>query len=254
MFSFLSSVFGSKKRGVPSRIGRLTYAIGDIHGRDDLFAALMARIQEDARAFTEKPCVVLLGDYVDRGPDSKGVLDRILALKSADWCDVVVLMGNHEEATLRFVSEPEYGQAWAEYGGATTLASYGVAAPRLRQDVEGWVEARDAFLKALGPAHLKLMMDMQVSYHDGDYFFVHAGVKPGRPLQEQGAEIFLWIRGEFLSVDKACDYVVVHGHTPRDEADNLRWRIGVDTGAYATGRLTAVRLAGDSREILSASS
>jgi serine/threonine protein phosphatase 1 len=253
MTSFFSSLFKPKAAKSASRIGRLTYAIGDIHGRDDLFAALIDRIKEDSAAMDEKPCLVLLGDYVDRGPSSKAVLERILNLQSAQWCDLVVLMGNHEEATLRFLSEPDYGQAWVEYGGATTLASYGVAAPRLRQDSEGWVQARDAFIKALGPNHLKLLMDMQISYWDEDYLFVHAGVKPGRPLEEQGAEVFLWIRGEFLAVDRACDYVVVHGHTPRNEPENLRWRIGVDTGAYATGRLTAVKLHLESRSMVFAS-
>jgi len=250
MFSSLASMFG-KKKPAASQISRLTYAIGDIHGRDDLFGRLLGKIREDARAFAERPRLVLLGDYVDRGAQSRQVLERIKGLFHEDWCDLVVLMGNHEEALLRFLREPEYGVAWCEYGGAAALASYGVTPPQMRTNIEDWQRARDEFAVVV-EEHIDMIQAMQLVFIDGDYLFVHAGVDPARPLLEQGADTFLWIRGAFLAVDKACDYVVVHGHTPQPEPSSSRWRIGVDTGAYATGTLTAIRLIGDKRYFLSA--
>jgi serine/threonine protein phosphatase 1 len=250
MSSWLGSLFsGHKEKG--SHISRLTYAIGDIHGRDDLFGRLLARIRDDARADSERPRLVLLGDYVDRGAQSKDVLERIRGLQREDWCDLVVLMGNHEEALLKFLQEPDYGPAWCDYGGAATLASYGVTPPQMRTDLSAWQRARDQFKDAIAP-HLDMIQSMQLVLVEDDYLFVHAGVQPGKPLIEQGPDTFLWIRAAFLTSDKACDYVVVHGHTPQSDPSDTRWRIGVDTGAYATGVLTAVRLRGQERRFLTA--
>jgi len=250
MLSTLKSLFKAPAKAAPSRIARLTYGVGDIHGRADLFEKMIERIRADSASIGEKPLIVLLGDYVDRGPASRQVLDRILRLRQETWCDVAALMGNHEEALLQFLREPGYGVSWVEYGGGATLGSYGVAVPSMRTDPEAWEAVRDAFVEVLPKAHIELLSGLPVSLQADDYLFVHAGVNPDVPLSEQGAQDFLWIRAPFLASEKACDYVVVHGHTPEEEPANQRWRIGLDTGAYATGTLSGVRLFGDGRTVV----
>jgi len=250
MLSTLKSLFKAPAKVPPSQIGRLTYGVGDIHGRADLFEKMIERIRNDSAAMGERPLIVLLGDYVDRGPGSRQVLERIIRLKQEQWCDVEALMGNHEEALLQFLREPGYGVSWVEYGGAATLASYGVTVPAMRTDPDAWEAVRDAFVAVLPRAHVELLSGLRVSLRSDDYFFVHAGVNPDVPLSEQGPQDFLWIRAPFLAAEKSCDYVVVHGHTPEEEPSNVRWRIGLDTGAYATGILTGVRLLRDERTVL----
>ncbi|WP_443749072.1 metallophosphoesterase family protein [Asticcacaulis solisilvae] len=250
MLAALKSFLKPSESVRPSTIGRLTYAIGDIHGRDDLFARMIERIEADSALQGERPVIVLLGDYVDRGAASAEVLDRILRLEQADWCDVVVLLGNHEETLLNFLSDSSCGPAWVEYGAGATLASYGVQTPAMRTDPEAWEQVREELVAAIPPAHVDLLRRMRLTYRDGDYFFVHAGVRPDVPLEAQGAEDFLWIRGAFLQAKRACDYVVVHGHTPAEAPANDRWRVGLDTGAYATGTLTAMRFKGESRFVM----
>jgi serine/threonine protein phosphatase 1 len=239
-----------QKPAMPSQITQLTYAIGDIHGYDDLFAQLLSEIRTDAEALGEKPRIVLLGDYVDRGPSSRQVLDRILALEQAQWCDLVAVMGNHEDAIVRFLDEPESGEVWRTWGGAATLASYGVDMPFMANDAATWQKVRDAFAAAIDPAHLALLYRMPACYQSGDYLFVHAGVDPERPLAEQGPETFMYIRGAFLQAVRSCDLVVVHGHTPEKSPTNMDWRIGVDTGIYFNGTLSCVRLKGTQRYFL----
>jgi len=253
MLTALRSFFGtSRSKSAPpaSRVGRLVYAIGDIHGRLDLFERMIQHIRADEMAVAERPLIVLLGDYVDRGPDSAGVLSRVLKLQAEPWCDVEVLLGNHEESLLKFLQTAQHGPAWVDYGGGSTLGSYGLALPASRSDPAQWEETRKAFAAALPPAHLALLNAMKYLLKVDDYVFVHAGVRPDQPLEAQGPETFLWVRGAFMASEKACDYVVVHGHTPEDTPADKRWRIGVDSGAYATGILTAVRLKDVSRRII----
>ncbi|MFN3806035.1 metallophosphoesterase family protein [Asticcacaulis sp.] len=244
MWSALKRAFGkpSRSNAPASRIDRLTYAIGDVHGRNDLLKRLLDIIKEDAEREDEKPRIVMLGDYVDRGDDSAGVLDTILELEGSSWCDTQVLLGNHEEMLKRFLLDSDYGSDWVTFGGDATLASYGVTPPSPRSETELWVEARKQLSHAMPSAHLSLLRRAALHYTAGDYLFVHGGVKPGVPLDQQGAETFLWIRDEFLKSPKACEKVVVHGHSARQQVSNQNWRIGVDTGAYATGILTAVKL------------
>ncbi|CAM3132263.1 metallophosphoesterase family protein [Asticcacaulis taihuensis] len=233
-----------------SRIAQLTYAIGDIHGYDDLFERMIDHIRADAEGLGERPRIVLLGDYVDRGPASRQVLDRVGRLLAADWCDVVALMGNHEEALLRFLDEPEFGDTWRDWGGAATLDSYGVVMPYMARSMEIWDEVSRRFAAKVDPAHLEMLRAMPSSFQAGDYLFVHAGVDPDRPLAEQDSATFMYIRGRFLRADQACDYVVVHGHSPHKVPANTRWRIGIDTGVYYSGVLTAMRLRGEERELI----
>ena len=221
------------------------YAVGDIHGRADLLGYLHARIRLDASDAPEPTKVVVyLGDYVDRGPDSRGVVDLILG-DALPGFRTVALRGNHEELMLEFLTKPESARLWVMNGGDTTLRSYGV-------DPKGgdcyWV--RDRFAAALPAAHQGFFAGLPLTHAAGDYFFAHAGIRPGVPLDSQATDDLLWIRDEFLNSAADFGKVVVHGHTPRRVPDLLSNRIGIDTGAFATGRLTCLVLAGAEQHIL----
>ena len=228
----------------------VVYAIGDIHGRIDLLRVLLQRIREDmaTRSLLESPLLIFLGDYVDRGPASRAVIEQVMALRATHT--VVTLRGNHEDTLLRFLDDPSIGPTWMEQGGAQTLLSYGVTPPP-RGEADLWMEARDRLAEALPPSHLAFLEGLEHYALIGDYVFAHAGVRPGIPVDQQTTQDLMWIRRPFLAVDKAIDRVVVHGHTPTEEPHMGHWRIGVDTGAYATGVLTAVRLSGTDRAFLS---
>ena len=233
--------------------GRLAYAVGDVHGRADLLEGLMARIVADAGpalARGERPLLVFLGDYVDRGADSRGVIDRLIALAAAPGFEVRTLMGNHEEAMLGFIEDPVTGAGWLEFGGGATLASYGVAPPIGRPGAEELVALGQALSAALPAEHLNFLRSLELAIVLGDYVFVHAGLRPGVPLHAQSARDLLWIRQEFLSEKKSFEKVVVHGHTPEEMPYDGPTRIGLDTGAYATGVLTAARLLGAERAFM----
>lgn len=230
--------------------GTRVYAIGDIHGRADLLDELHARILEDSRASdAERHVVVYLGDYVDRGPDSKGVIDRLLGDLLPGF-ERVFLKGNHEDAFLTFFQEPETGRDWKDYGGLETLMSYGVRALPLKDEPDAFVAARDDLAKNFPSAHLDFLGSLSLSHAEGDYYFAHAGVRPGRPLSGQTGEDLMWIRDDFLSSDADFGKVVVHGHTPEAQPVERANRIGVDTGAYITGILTCVVLDGSDRRFL----
>jgi len=238
---------------VRSRISGTVYAIGDIHGRLDCFQALIDIIKQDAAALNlgdEKPTIVLLGDLIDRGPQSAACLDRAIALCGEAWCDTEVIKGNHEQALLQFLDDPGVGPAWIQHGGAATLLAYGVDVNKADPS-KGWLSVQSAFAAALPDAHRDFCASMKLSLERDDYIFVHAGVRPGIPLEAQTEADLLWIRQDFLRVEVPYpNKVIVHGHTPRREPDLRRWRIGIDTGAYGSGILTAVRLRGVERKVL----
>lgn len=249
-------LFGLKRarRALPSTGGRLVYAIGDVHGRLDLLGPLLHDIARDAVATRppERPLLVLLGDYVDRGPDSRGVIDLILQMQADATFEVAALKGNHEEALLQFLDDPTFAAKWLEHGGAATMVSYGVPPLASRADADGWTKVRDAFAAALPPQHLRFYRTLELVRVVGDYAFVHAGVRPGVALEQQSERDLLWIRYEFLDDRGPFGKVIVHGHTPTEEPQVLKHRIGLDTGAYATGVLTAVRLYGEERRLMQA--
>ena len=228
--------------------------MGDIHGRLDLLGPLLRDVVEDAQASRtdEPPLLVFLGDYVDRGADSRGVVDLILKLQASRRFEVTALKGNHEEALLQFLAEPAFGATWMEHGGATTLASYGVHPPAARTDPEAWAQVSAAFREALPPAHRDFYSRLELMRVVGDYAFVHAGVRPGVPLDQQAERDLLWIRQEFLQERGPFGKVIVHGHTPLEKAQLTPHRLGIDTGAYATGLLTAVRLQDQDRRLIQA--
>lgn len=249
-------LFGAKRNrdAAPSTGGRLVYAVGDVHGRLDVLGPLLHDIAQDAagRESVGRPLLVFLGDYVDRGPGSKDVVDLILQMQTWPKFEVRALKGNHEEALLQFLAEPTFGQTWMDHGGAATLASYGVAPPATRTDPDAWTKARDAFAEALPPIHRAFYENLELMVVEGDYAFVHAGVRPGVPLDQQSERDLLWIRQEFLQERTRFEKVIVHGHTPLEAPQLLPTRLGVDTGAYATGVLTAVRLHGEEQGVMQA--
>jgi serine/threonine protein phosphatase 1 len=230
--------------------GLRLYAIGDIHGRDDLLAALLEVVERDGAAAPDlRKVLIFLGDYVDRGLQSRQVLDR-LSGDFAPGFERVFLKGNHELALRQFMDDAAFGRTWKYYGGLETLHSYGIKELTLSDDPAAFEHARERFNAVLPGKHLDFLDNLQLSAEFGDYFFVHAGVRPGIALHRQIEEDLLWIREDFLDSSSAYGKVVVHGHTPREAVEFRSNRIGVDTGAYMTGVLTALVLESASRRLI----
>ncbi|MGQ0664355.1 MAG: metallophosphoesterase family protein [Pseudomonadota bacterium] len=231
--------------------GTRVYAVGDIHGRADLLRELVGLIREDARAHrVERPVVVYLGDYIDRGRDSRQVIEFLLG-RPLPGFEAVHLLGNHERAMLDFLDDIGSGLDWLWFGGRETLMSYGIALERGRAPVAELLLRVQAELNArLPPRHLAFLKSLVKWHLEGDYLFVHAGIRPGVPLERQSETDLIWIREEFLA--SASDYgrIVVHGHTISAEPELRANRIGIDTGAFATGRLTCLALEGEDRAFL----
>lgn len=227
--------------GVPE--GVRIYAIGDVHGRADLLAEKFARIDADRANFpAERAIHVFLGDYVDRGPYSRDVID--LLIKRRSQYPTVYLRGNHESYLLEFLQNPAVFAEWRLYGGVDTLLSYGVA-PSQNPDEQECVALASMLDRALPQIHHRFLNALALSFTCGDFFFVHAGVRPGIALARQAATDLLWIREEFLVHKGAYEKTVVHGHTPVIEPDIRTNRINIDTGAFATGKLTCLVLEGN---------
>jgi calcineurin-like phosphoesterase family protein len=227
------------------------YAVGDIHGRADLLRRLHALIREDAEAASEtRRRVVYLGDYVDRGPEARAVLDLLIDEPLGGF-ERVHLKGNHEDALLGFLEDAAIGPMWLGFGGAATLLSYGVPAPAMPARDE-LLHMQEAFAAAFPDDHRAFLKGLATRHEEGDFLFVHAGVRPGVPLADQREEDLLWIREPFLSTAADFGKVVVHGHSIAYEPELRHNRIGIDTGAFATGRLTCLVLAGDALSLLQA--
>lgn len=225
--------------------GELVYAIGDVHGCYDLLKDLLAEVAADAalRAVGRRAVVVFLGDYVDRGPQSARVMDALVWLRRRPDLEIHLLKGNHEQAMLEFLEAPERGGPWLGFGGAETLLSYGVVPPSPDAAPSVYREAREALLERMPASHLRLLLQLETMVVIGDYAFVHAGIRPGAALEEQAEDDLLWIRREFLEHPGPFPKVIVHGHTWLSEQPQFgEHRLGIDTGAYATGVLSAVRL------------
>jgi serine/threonine protein phosphatase 1 len=224
--------------------GRRIYAIGDIHGRADLLSELFTRIDDDIRARPIADSIhVFLGDYIDRGPNSRQVIDLLIERQRRH--DVLFLKGNHEDCALQFLSDPTVLPAWQSIGGVNTLLSYGVM-PTRGDDPESHQKVSTALREAMPDSHRRFMGGLALSFACGDFFFVHAGVRPGIPLQRQSQRDLLWIRDDFLLHEGDFGMVVVHGHTPVYKPEIRLNRINIDTGAYATNQLTCLILEGDS--------
>ncbi len=234
--------------------GRRVYAVGDIHGRADLLEQLIDDLLADIAAggFRAPPILVFLGDYVDRGVRSRDVIDLLLSERLSPF-ETYFLKGNHEAAMLQFLSDPGIGPRWAEYGGVETLVSYGVRPPRTRTSKEEWEQASQDLRIALPANHVAFLNNLDLSVRIGDYVFVHAGVRPGVPLDQQAEHDLLWIRDDFLHDSRWTGALIVHGHTPEHAPYRDSRRIGIDTGAYISGRLTAARFEHDRVEFISTS-
>jgi serine/threonine protein phosphatase 1 len=246
----LKRLFGPRVRRPCIVSGRRVFAIGDIHGRNDLLELMLDKIRDNAAANPARNALIFLGDYIDRGPDSRAVVQNLLALKLTDW-ELVFLRGNHEQAFLDFLEDPASYRAWRGYGAPETLLSYGVRPPRFDGDKD-FVAARDELLLKCPVAHIDFFKSLRYMYEEGDYLFVHAGIRPGVALHRQSERDLLWIRDEFLEFEGLTDRVIIHGHTPSERPVRKANRLCLDTGAYITGRLTAVVLEGDEGSFLSA--
>ena len=232
--------------------GERIYAIGDIHGRYDLLRLLLDRVGEHAERLhpAESLHIIFLRDLVDRGPDSAKVVDFLYGLtQSTD--QAIVLMGNHEEAMLRSIEgNANILKRWLSVGGAETIESYGLQKFDSRDDGRQYIR----YLQSSLPAHhLQWLRDLPLTAQSGDYFFCHAGIRPGVALARQDREDLLWIRDGFVDDHSEHGAVIVHGHTIERSVTMRENRIGIDTGAYCYGVLTALYLEDDRREVISVS-
>lgn len=214
------------------------YAVGDLHGVDTLFRSLLERFEAEAHPEARLVCV---GDYIDRGEESAQLLRRLHEMQKQGGSDLMIcLKGNHEEMLLQVLDAPqEAGPRWLRYGGLQTMASLGLAPPRATASTVEWEQARDRLAEALGPDLLDWLRDLPLSWKTGNVFVCHAGADPALPLDAQRDSTLLWGHESFFHVPREDGIWVVHGHTIQDEARAEAGRIGVDTGAYATGRLSA---------------
>ncbi len=249
MFNSFKNLFGKRPQpalpAVPA--GERVYAVGDIHGRLDLLVTMAEAIERDnAARGAARSTVILLGDLVDRGPDSAGVIKAVRMWASQRRMRIIA--GNHEEMFLEALENVEVMRHFLRYGGKETILSYPVD-PAAYTAAE--IEDAQAMMQAAVPQE---DIDFLNSFEDtiviGDYLFVHAGIAPGVPLAEQSTNQLRWIREPFLSHAGDHGHMIVHGHTIMAEAEVLANRIGIDTGAYDTGRLTALGLEGTDRWLI----
>ena len=223
------------------------YAIGDVHGRDDLLQEISEQIEKDLASAPPQVLTVLLGDYVDRGPHSANVVERLAAGRFPT--QIKALRGNHELLFLQFLDNPAVLGDWRKVGGLETLHSYGV-------DIRQALRGKDLRCGAsrtrqeLPTTHRRFLEATELSATFGDYFFCHAGVRPDVPLESQSPEDLMWIRAEFLRSERPFGKTVVHGHTPVAEPEIKSNRINIDTGAFATSALTCLVLEGPRRRFL----
>jgi serine/threonine protein phosphatase 1 len=226
--------------------GQTAYVVGDVHGRLDLLDQLLERIDSDiAERRPDKALIVFLGDLLDRGPDSAGVVERLHTYRR-DGVRPVFLLGNHEEVLLRILGgEAQLIPGWLRFGGAQCLRSYGGEPQRIA--LLGDEAAVEAIRSVIPAEHVEFLRGFADTCRFGDYLFVHAGIRPGVELDQQTQLDLRWIREPFLADETDHGFVVIHGHTIRPEIDERPNRIGIDTGAYATGVLTALVIDGTER-------
>lgn len=249
LFKKKPQVTSPRSPAVPE--GEVVWAVGDIHGRLDLLQPFVEHVIADTAASDAKQTIVVfLGDYIDRGPDSRGVIQYLSSLPKGSGIEWRFLKGNHEEAMLDFLEDPTTGPTWCEYGGDATLASYGLRVPQMRHKPEAWAHLSADLDHKVSRVEREFLEGLELSVSVGDYFFAHAGARPGQLLDRQTDHDLMWIRNSFLNSDVEFDKVVVHGHTPSSEVYVDHRRIGLDTKAYETGVLSALRLEGGHRSLM----
>lgn len=228
--------------------GVRVYAIGDIHGRIDLLQNIFRQIDDDRQTYpVQRPIEVYVGDYVDRGPNSSQVIEALINRKQRQ--ETICLRGNHEAILQQFLERPETLSQWRQLGGLETLLSYGLRAP-LKPTRADELKIAEALRRAMPQSHQAWLVQLQDSFTIGDYFFAHAGVRPNVPLAYQASRDLHWIREEFLDWPGYFEKIIVHGHTPVEKPTFRHNRINIDTGAYATNRLTCVILESDKTFLL----
>ncbi len=225
------------------------YVIGDIHGRLDLLERMIDAIARDVGAHAAKSVTVTVGDYIDRGPDTRGVIERLM--RNPFPTPYVALKGNHEDLLAKFLRDPKIGEHWRRLGGLDTLHSYGVPVDRMMLGRD-YVETAKDFAAALPEEHARFFAGLRTSMSFPQHFVSHAGIRPGVPFDQQSDEDLMWIRREFLDSDMDFGKRVIHGHTPVDAPEVKPNRINVDTGAFATNQLTCVVLEGDRHRFITA--
>ena len=223
------------------------YAIGDVHGRLDLLERAIQAIDRDVAERGGTALTVTLGDYIDRGPQSRGVIERLSV--NPFPTPYVALKGNHETLLEAFLADPSVGAHWRRLGGLETIASFGVPVQQLMLG-RNYEDAAAQLRQALTQQHRDFLASLKTSVVVGRYFLCHAGIRPGVPLDRQREDDLLWIRDEFLNSTEDFGKIVVHGHTPVAEPEVLPNRINIDTGAFMTGRLTCVVLEKDRHRLL----
>jgi serine/threonine protein phosphatase 1 len=238
-----------REQGPAGARGFRAYAVGDIHGRVDLLEHLLAKIHADLqRRPARKALLVFVGDLIDRGPSSAQVIERLRCYRR-DGVQPVFLLGNHEEVFLRIINgDSSVVESWLQFGGLECLQSYGVTRARLRD--RSAEEVVEIVRGAVPPEHVQFLETFVDSCRFGDYLFVHAGIRPGIEVDQQTQSDLRWIREPFLFDESDHGFVVVHGHTISDEVDERPNRIGIDTGAYRSGVLTALAIEGTERWLL----
>lgn len=230
--------------------GMRIYAIGDVHGRLDCLTEMHVLIAaEIERDRPDDWRIIHLGDYVDRGPESAGVLD-LLSKATGQDDRVLALLGNHDEGFLDFLADPDDGELFIRFGGFDTAASYGVVLDVLTRPAR--MESHRSLVAAVPQDHLFFLRDRPRSASFGDFFFCHAGIRPGVALDAQDPHDLIWIRREFLNHRDLHEKVVVHGHTPVASPEVMANRVDVDTAAFDTGRLTALVIDGREKRFIEA--
>jgi serine/threonine protein phosphatase 1 len=235
---------------LPHEEADVVYAIGDIHGRLDLLDSIEAAIDADiSRSGIDNPLICYLGDYIDRGPHSAQVIDR-LSYHPKDGPRRIFLKGNHEDRMIDFLASPVInGPAWMKFGGREALVSYGLTVP-LDAEHTDWDKLRDDLDTVLPESHRGFLSGLQLGIRWHDCLFVHAGINPGRPVTEQMQRDLMWIREPFLSSDCEWGFKVVHGHVITEAPVFRGNRIGIDTGAYQSGCLTCLVLSENGERLI----
>lgn len=238
-----------REQGPAGARGYRAYAVGDIHGRVDLLEHLLAKIHADLqRRPARKILLVFVGDLIDRGPSSAQVIER-LRCYHREGVRPVFLLGNHEEVMLRALAgDSTVVESWLQFGGLQCLQSYGVTLAKLRgRSAEEVIE----IVRSVVPReHVEFLESFADSCRFGDYLFVHAGIRPGIDVDQQSQSDLRWIREPFLFDERDHGFLVVHGHTISDEVEERPNRIGIDTGAYRSGILTALAIDGTERWLI----
>lgn len=250
----LPNIFGTSSGHTPIKkptapLNTRIYAVGDIHGHLSLLEELQQKILKDAEGFDGRKIFLTIGDLIDRGPDSRSVIET-LANKPLPGFENIHIQGNHDWYLLNFMENPTEQTNWFTFGGVATLESYGVELEKNEDEHRPLEDVALDLHRALPESHHAFFSGQKLTHQEGDYLFVHAGVQPGIPLVGQEPMDLMKIREPFLSTDWPFEKVVVFGHTIFDEVDHKPGKIGIDTGAFKTGKLSALVLEGEEKRVL----